>query len=342
MVLEIPFTELRYWFILFSCSCFANMLGLNISSAFNSAVTIYILIPVLVIPQLLLSGVVINFDKFNPSVGKPVGVPLIGELMASRWAFEAYMVTQFKDNPFEKQFYELDKIIALSEYKRVYYIPQLESKLAYCFNEHVNSSNRQHEELKAALNMLQREVQSELRWVGEGNFPEINRLQIGMFDYTVHQATSRFLTVLKQYYNNRMNKAVEEKEKKIAEMTNTPARKDAFEKFKNTYVNSAVTDAVKNVSTPVRIIEFKGNLVQRIYPGYQDEHKPAHFLDFSANLSQPTKYFAGRTFDTLVFNLAVIWFMTGILFVTLYFEVLQWIITFFERRRKYRMKKLND
>jgi len=56
-VLEIPLTELRYWLILFSCSCFANMLGLNISASFNSAVTIYILIPLLVIPQLLLSGV---------------------------------------------------------------------------------------------------------------------------------------------------------------------------------------------------------------------------------------------------------------------------------------------
>ncbi|HEY3429116.1 MAG TPA: ATP-binding cassette domain-containing protein, partial [Cyclobacteriaceae bacterium] len=60
-VLEIPLTETRYWLVLFSCSCFANMLGLNISSAFNSAVTIYILIPLLIIPQLLLSGVVINF-----------------------------------------------------------------------------------------------------------------------------------------------------------------------------------------------------------------------------------------------------------------------------------------
>ena len=101
LVLEIPLGEMRYWLILYSCSCFANMLGLNISSAFDSAVTIYILIPILIIPQLLLSGVVINFDKFNPNVGTPKRVPMMGEFMASRWAFEAYMVTQFKDNPFD-------------------------------------------------------------------------------------------------------------------------------------------------------------------------------------------------------------------------------------------------
>src|SRR5690606_17901510 len=45
-ILEVPLTEIRYWLVLFTATCFANMLGLNISSAFNSAVTIYILIPV--------------------------------------------------------------------------------------------------------------------------------------------------------------------------------------------------------------------------------------------------------------------------------------------------------
>ncbi len=43
-----------YWLVLFSTACFANMLGLNISASFNSAVTIYISIPFLLIPQLLL------------------------------------------------------------------------------------------------------------------------------------------------------------------------------------------------------------------------------------------------------------------------------------------------
>src|SRR5687768_4843303 len=36
-ILEIPLQEVRYWVILFTCSCFANMVGLNISASFNSA-----------------------------------------------------------------------------------------------------------------------------------------------------------------------------------------------------------------------------------------------------------------------------------------------------------------
>jgi energy-coupling factor transporter ATP-binding protein EcfA2 len=61
-ILEIKGLFLEHWFILFTTSCFANLLGLNISSGFNSAVTIYILIPLLLIPQLILSGVVVKFD----------------------------------------------------------------------------------------------------------------------------------------------------------------------------------------------------------------------------------------------------------------------------------------
>src|SRR6185295_7107701 len=130
-ILEIKGMVFVHWGILFTASCFANMLGLNISSAFNSAVTIYILIPILLIPQLILSGVVVKFDKLNPLIGNSETVPFVGDVMASRWAFEAEMVSQFKDNTFENKFYQNDKIIADADYKRIYFIPTLESKLDF-------------------------------------------------------------------------------------------------------------------------------------------------------------------------------------------------------------------
>ena len=114
-----------YWLILFSTSCFANMLGLNISSAFNSVVTIYILIPLLIIPQLILSGVVVSFDKLNGTITTRDKVPIIGEVMASRWAFEAMAVDQFVSNDYNKPLYPLERDMANAEYKSVNYIPQV-------------------------------------------------------------------------------------------------------------------------------------------------------------------------------------------------------------------------
>jgi ABC-type multidrug transport system ATPase subunit len=337
-ILEIPLEEIRYWVILFTSSCFANMLGLNISASFNSAVTIYILIPLLIIPQLLLSGVVISFDKFNPRVTKPIGVPLAGEIMASRWAFEAFMVTQFKDNKFEKRFYELDKTMANAEYKRVYHIPALESKLAYCLNNRSQWRNRADTKMAASLQLIRDEISNELASVGEDKFLAIDKLAPGKFDSTVYLETDTFLTVLKRYYGNKLTNAANEKDRRIAELTSTPAKSQAFEKERMAYANDAVADAVLNATAVERIVEYDGRLVQKIYPIYLDDHRPEHIFDFSANLYQPTKHFAGVNWNTLYFNIVVIWSMTILLYVTLYFDILKRLVTKLEGSRKFKRK----
>ena len=333
LVLEIPLTEYRYWFILFSSSCFANVLGLNISAAFNSAVTIYILIPLLIIPQLLLSGVVINFDKFNPSVSKPSGVPLMGNIMASRWAFEAYMVTQFKDNPLDKQFYELEKTIAQSDYKRLFLIPELESKLSICMNNRSQWRNPNNVEVNNALLVLRNEINYELKKVGMNNFSDLDKLVIGKFDSTVYSNTSDFLIDLKRYYSRKHNTAMREKEELSDSMMDTPEKTAHFKKMQNTYRNRNVEEAVKNKNAVNRIVEYDGRFIQKWYAIFNDEHKPEHFFDFTANMYQPSKYFAGYTVDTYYFNIAVIWIMTVFFYITLYFNVLRKVIVMVENRR---------
>ena len=337
-ILEIPLEEVRYWVILFTTSCFANMLGLNISASFNSAVTIYILIPLLIIPQLLLSGVVISFDKFNPRVSKPIGVPLAGEVMASRWAFEAFMVTQYRDNKFEKKFYELDKTIANAEYRRVYMIPALESRLAYCVNNRSQWRNEKNERMVSTLSLIQKEIGHELESIGQDKFPNLDKLAIGKFDSTVYKETSKFLSTLKRYYGNKIAKASDEKDGRIAQLTSTPQKQASYEMERLSYTNDAVTDAVLNVSAIERIMEYNGRLVQRIYPVYNDEHNPEYFFDFSANLYQPTKHFAGVQWNTLYFNIVVIWLMTLVLYVTLYFDVLKRVVKRLEGSRRFKRK----
>jgi hypothetical protein len=242
------------------------------------------------------------------------------------------MVTQFKDNPFEEQFYEYDKIIAQAEYKRVYYIPELESKLAYCLNNQPNWRNKNHEGLKKAFSILSDEIERELDIVGRDKLEEINKLAIGKFDSTASNNTARFLTALKQFYLNKKDRAQNEKDELVGRMTSTPERLANYERMRNKYQNQAVSNAVKNIAE-VRIVEFDGRLIQKIYPIYMDEHKPKHLFDISSNFYQPTKHFAGYYFDTLYFNIAVIWSMTVFLFIALYFDLLKKFILMFERRK---------
>lgn len=339
-ILEIPLSEIRYWFILFSASCFANILGLNISSAFDSAVTIYILIPILIIPQLLMSGVVIKFDEFNPKVGTPDGIPLIGELMASRWAFEAYMVTQYKDNPFEKKFYELKKKEALSNYKRIYYVPDLKSKLSFVANHKTQWRDPSDSNpVKDALVLLKSELTNELRKIGGKElFPEIDDLEIGKMNVAVQDSTDHFLDALERYYLQRANKARSERDQMVAAMTDTPEKLEAFNEAKMKYENEAVTDMVENRNSLKKIVEWDGRLIQKEYPIYFDDHRPKHFFDVSANFYNPTKHFAGREFDTLYFNITIIWIMSLLLYITLYFDLLKRGVQAMENRIKYRKR----
>lgn len=340
LILEIPLSEFRYWFILFSVSCFANVLGLNISSAFDSAVTIYILIPLLIIPQLLLSGVVISFDKFNPHVGTPKGIPAMGEVMASRWAFEAFMVTQFKDNPFEKKFYALDHRIAQAEYKRLYYLPAITTRLENAFAQR----NRWHDRsadnpVTAQLELVRGEIERELEQVGKDQYPDYHRLAIGSFDSLAYSDASRFLSVLDQMYGQRIVKSTATREELIKRATETPEKLEQYNRERLQLMNRKVKEMTENQLSTTRIVEWKGELIQKIYPIYNVDQRPSFWFDFRADFYSPVKHFAGRWFDTLYFNLTVIWLMTAFLFLALYFNLLERGVKHLENWRKYRIRK---
>lgn len=325
-ILEIKGLFFQHWFILFATSCFANLLGLNISSAFNTAVTIYILIPLLLIPQLILSGVVVKFDKLNPQIGNTESVPLVGDMMASRWAFEAAMVAQFKDNQFEREFYLFDKVMADADFKKIYLIPELETKLQFCLNQYKSVDAEIKLKVQKNLELIRNEISSELKIVGKDRFLRINDLVPASFDPAVHRETMDFLAQLNNFYINRYNAADQKKEEKVAMMTNTPENEKKFELLRQQYHNETVAELVKNVGETHRVIEKDGKLIQKIYPIYKNP-EPEHLVDFNAQFYMPAKHFLRSNVDTFYFNMGVIWSMILILAITLYFDVLRKIIS---------------
>ncbi len=324
-ILEIKGMYFIYWAILFSTSCFANLLGLNISSAFNSAVTIYILIPILLIPQLILSGVVVKFDKLNPAIGNTATVPFVGDIMASRWAFEASMVSQFKDNDFEQEFYTDDKVIADADYKKIYFIPALETRLDFVSLNHKNPDPIIEQQVQDDLNLLKRELTKELAFVGKTDFKSLNRFTVDDYDASVYDEVTTFLSTLKKFYVARFTRADDEKDKKITRLTNSADKEKSFENYRNSYQNESISELVKNTMETNRVIEKDGRLIQKIFPIYKDPD-PEDIVDFDAQFYMPSKHFLSANIDTLYFNLGVVWCMTILLIFTLYFEVLRKII----------------
>ncbi|MEI9919763.1 MAG: ATP-binding cassette domain-containing protein [Bacteroidota bacterium] len=324
-ILDIQGMFFTHWAILFTASCFANLLGLNISSAFNSAVTIYILIPVLLIPQLILSGVVVKFDKLNPVIGNEATVPFVGDLMASRWAFEASMVAQYKDNRFERQFYPMDKVMAESDFKKIYHIPALETKLAFININLKSPEPGIKEEVNKSFLLLRNELARELESVHKTDFKSMDKLNAESYDSSAFRETTNFLEALKKFYVGKYNAADREKEKLVNSMTNSSEKEKEFESLRQSYQNEAILELVKNMAETNRIIEKEGRLVQKFYPIYKDPD-PDHMVDFDAQFYMPAKHFLNQNIDTLYFNVGVIWSMTIVLAIALYYELLKKIV----------------
>lgn len=336
LILGIKGMTFTYWMVLFSIACNANMMGLNISRTFNSVITIYILIPLLIIPQLILGGIVVKFENINPRLASENNVPWISEFMVSRWSFEALAVSQFKDNPHEKGFYAYDKQMAIADYKKVYYIPTLESKLSYCVT-HIKSNEEQvRSKVQRDLKVLSYEIGNELKRVPSIKLKKYVELNYEGFDFKVGESTKAYLKNLRRYYVRMYNRASKTKDKLIRERTKTEAGNEAFLASLNRYQNKQVADMVKNTSNLVRISEGDGKLIQHIYPVFQDPNHVSNWLDFRTHFFAPTKHFMGFYIDTLWFNLGVIWFTTLMLFLTLYFKVFKRMLTFLSFRKSFR------
>lgn len=320
------------WLVLFSTSCFANILGLNLSSAFKSAVTVYILIPLMIIPQLILSGVVVNFDKLNPVITTEDQVPIIGEIMASRWAYEALTVTQFKDNRYESNFFPFDKVMAQSEFKTVYFIPRLESDLEFVHHHIKNKTEEEKRAVEYRLKTIREEIGKETSKISGADFPQIEQLHYDKFTENTFDTTLEFLEKLRSYYNLRFNKADKGKKKIMKGFTETEEARKAFIEFRTQYENEAVAILVKNTTTEHRILEHNNELIQKIYPIYSTHEFPKNALDFRSQFFSSTKHIFGFHVDTLVFNILIIWLMTFMLILTLYFEVFHKIINGFSKK----------
>ena len=147
-ILEIRGMFFNYWLTLFTTAFCANMFGLIISSSFNSVITIYIVIPLLIIPMMVLSGAMFSFDKLNRNISRVDKVPLIAEIIPTRWTYEALMVSQFKDNKYStleynsnrETFYSIQKKISQADFNNVYRLPELTKVLKNILSEYKNPS----------------------------------------------------------------------------------------------------------------------------------------------------------------------------------------------------------
>jgi ABC-type multidrug transport system ATPase subunit len=315
-ILEIRGMTFHYWLILFSASCFANMLGLNISSALNSVITIYILIPFILVPELLFSGIIVHYDKLHKSITTPVYVPVIGDLMTSRWAFEALMVHQFKSNEFQQHFFDIEKDISTASYYKDYLIVELQNRITFCDK---NLGNVQYEkEIMENLRLLNYEIDKLTRETGVpfAGLAKLNRKTVSV---ELLQETNEYLMHLNEVFRKNRIDASKRNDEKYYELVRSLGGKEAFIEFKQKYFNRAISDLVTNRDGIKKIIQVEDKLIQLkdpIYKNPDSNYGRAHFYASYKQLGSLEIY-------TYWFNLFFIWITTLFLYAALRWNLLR-------------------
>jgi ABC-type multidrug transport system ATPase subunit len=320
----------EYWLILFSCWATANMLGLVISDSFKAIVTIYILIPFLIIPQIILSGVLVKFEKLNPNISSPVTIPVYGELIAARWGYEALAVKQFVDNKFTSEFYEYDKSMSEARYIKDYWSSKIKGNLDRILL--ALKKGTRGEDFNEDLLLVSNEIKKELKILPEIKFENSESMTPDKVTPEIIKSAIAYVESVRKFHIRKYNDANSVKDGIITKMESE--NKEAYQKLRNDNFNISLEEFVTLKNETQKIVEYKGELIQALDPIYMDpDHKfiKAHFY-------APTKQVFGYYVDTYKINVLIIWLMTSVLYLLLYFRVLKRILSSGENLMKRRSR----
>jgi hypothetical protein len=284
------------------------------------------------IPMLLMSGVVVNYNKLHRVIMHPEYVPITADIMPTRWAYEALCVEHFKKNKFNKEFFEYDQQLSNNSYIATFLIPQLEIKLDEAAKSIVTErvTVRTQNDLKLIqneLSLLKRDYP--LNGIA---FPDTSLLNYSTISISRIETIKSLLTEIKQGYLNQFNKYNNEKDEHFKKLTTKLGSADAVLKLKRINHNRAIEDLVLNKRELRKIAINKNRFIRQYNTGYAVPTA----TNGRAPLFAPVKRIGKLVIDTLWFNIGILWLMSFILYNTLltnFFHIVNTYIELFKFKR---------
>ncbi len=323
LILDVRGTLLLQWLIFFSTACFGNLLGLNISAGMRSAVSIYILIPLLLVPNLILGGAMIRFDDLHHSITKKIYVPVIADVMVTRWAFEALSVEQFRSRKILKPFFEYDMAISQNNWYASFLIPALRVKSDECLAAgkdpvYFDYSKENFSKLSFHIKEL-----STITGIKPGSW--FSNLNYDEFNDFVAAETNLLLDSMRTTLRNK-NRLISNSRDSVYRKISEKIGEQEFIKQREQNYNENLGNILLNRMITDKIFDSEDRLIQKADPIYM---KPGSKWG-RAHFYAPYKQIGSIKFGTLVFNMIIIWLMIFFLFVTLYYNILKKFVDFLE------------
>ncbi len=320
-ILEIRGMTFYFWITLFSTACFANMLALNLSAGLKSIVAIYILIPLMLIPQLLFSGVIVDFQNMNSS-GNPKYTPVVGDAMAARWAYEAIAVEQFKNNKYQKWTFDEKLEAEIYNFALYYRLPETQN-IVYTIEQTI----KRGETPKAGyFELLRNEIitLSDI-YSGLNDYSFINQ---NMTLADLSKVKNEFDSISyygKKFYDEKLD-ILHDAQKSRDEMF---GGKEVANSIRPKYVNSKLEETLTGRYQKNNFIYNENKIVHMGNPVYHITESTLGRSHFYA----PYKMVLGKRIEVMTYNLFIIWIMIAGLFFTLYADILRRITVFIENLR---------
>ena len=343
-ILEIKGMLTDYWFVMFTTSCTANMMGLIISSALDSVIAIYILIPFVLVPQMLLGGAMIDFDDLHESVSDKINVPFIGDLMVSRWGYEALAVDQFQNNVYEREFYELDKEKSRCVYLSTYLMSELDNITTRCNKlcEIKKPTQEDREELEDLLLTLKNETEFLNYRNPKINFEHTEDFVPERFNPMIANFLQLYLRAQKEFYNEEAEIANAGRQIKLDELEKKLTQEGLYHLQKD-YYNERLAEIVLNKRAVKKIYNAPNNrLIQKKDPIFMEPVSDVGRAHFYA----PCKIIKNNRIPTYIFNMTVLWLESIVMFVLLWLDLPRQCVVFFMKftlrfRQNYTVKKVH-
>ncbi len=321
LLLGIHGMTLYFWLLLFSMAGLGSVLGLIFSCSFRSDVVIYgVAIPVALALQFFLGGGYISYKNLN--LNKYKYTPISGDLMPARWAYEAMVIKQFRDNKYEKNFYNLDRDISQSSYLAFHLLPELQEALI--FNPY-DSNN--FDTLKYQLKLIRSGISQIVRNQKVFPFEYYNQLYPLKYSPKIAEETSGYLTYLEYYFYDAYDSAMHKKELKTARLTDSLGI-NGFHELKEQNYNYHLADMITGSPHDSTFVIRDTIPVQLVDPVYQ----PPVSNNGRASMFLPYKMLNGELIDTYWYNVSVIWLYSFVLYIILLIDLFNKTGIFFYKR----------
>ncbi len=281
----------------------------------------------MLVPQILLAGVIVKFDKLHYKFTSDLVVPVSGELMASRWAYEALAVNQFVNNAYQKPLFEIEKLESNINYDMQFLLPALvqETEDAMAMQE----DGTRTQELTAKLRIIEHGL-SNIRLTTP--VPYSGLMDPDQFSVSGGNELVDWLNKYRSALRVHRDRLTREKDVLIDSLMHEAGGLDEYIQLKRSRYNEKLAQLVLNRNDLHKIIKKKDQLLRKMDPVFMDPFNRqgrAHFFASSKILGQ-------KHVPTLYFNLGVIWIMTIILYVLLRYSILQKVVNFSGSRLKKR------